>query len=83
VFVASYLERGGRKVQPPKLSKAIMKRYVLFPSKAMDYGTDEELESEMRAFLDRYVDVPGFWAKLMVAYAKMTWVYTRFNVRVR
>jgi hypothetical protein len=74
------LVRGTKKFTPPgDHNDLIAKGLVLFPSAAVDYGTQEDLGADLRAFIRRYSDVPPFWEELMAEFAKLTWVYDRFN----
>jgi hypothetical protein len=79
VFMAGSLVRDDKLLEPPEVSPAIAQGYVLFASEAADYGSEQDLDSDIREFINRYADVPPFWSELMTAYVKLTWCFERFN----
>lgn len=52
---------------------------VLLPSEAVEYGTEEALLAEIRAFIHRYVDVSDLYEKVASYYVLLSWVYDAFN----
>lgn len=52
---------------------------VLFPSEPEEYGSEEELLAEIRAFIHRYVDLTALFEKTASYYVLLTWVYDGFN----
>src|SRR3990172_6278246 len=56
----------------------IRNHIVLFPSAATDYGSTQELITEVREYLHRYVDVSESFERLAGYYVLLTWVYDRF-----
>src|SRR4051812_19400187 len=52
---------------------------VLFPSEAAPYESKEELISEIRDFIHRYVDINPLFETIAVYYVLLTWVYEAFN----
>jgi hypothetical protein len=52
---------------------------VLFPSEAAPCESKEELVSEIRAFIHRYVDINPLFETIAVYYVLLTWVYEAFN----
>src|SRR2546427_2970813 len=52
---------------------------VLFPSEAAEYGSEQELVAEIRAFIHRYVDVSPLFEQIASYYVLFTWVYDAFN----
>lgn len=52
---------------------------VLLPSEPEEYGTDEELLSEIRAFIHRYVDVSPLFEEISSYYVLLSWIYDSFN----
>lgn len=52
---------------------------VLLPSEPMDYGSEEELTGEVRAFLHRYVDMSPEFETVVTYYVLLTWLYDAFN----
>jgi hypothetical protein len=78
-YMAGSLVRNNTKLAPAEVTPAIAQGYVLFASRAADYRSEEELDSEIGDFINRYADVPAFWAELMAAYIKVTWCFQRFD----
>lgn len=52
---------------------------VLFPSEPEDYGSEEELLSEVQSFIHAYVDVSPLFEKVASYYVLLSWVYDNFN----
>lgn len=75
-----FLIRGREKLTPPDDDTGMMaKGYIALPSRCTDYGSEEELDSEIKAYFHRYVDVAPHWETLMLAYVKLTWVHDLFS----
>lgn len=70
----------GQTYRPYSPDNSILKhKVVLMPSKAEDYGSDEELIQDIEAFLERYVDFSGEFRRLTCRYILLTWLHDRFN----
>ena len=52
---------------------------VLLPSEPEEYGSEEQLVAEIRAFLHRYVDLSPLFEEVAAFYVLLSWVYDRFN----
>ena len=52
---------------------------VLFPSEVSSYESEDDLVSEIRAFIHRYVDVGEVFEYIASYYVLLTWVYDSFN----
>jgi hypothetical protein len=52
---------------------------VQLPSLPVDYGQKDELIADIRAFLNRYVDLSPTFELIAAYYVLLTWVYDRFN----
>jgi hypothetical protein len=52
---------------------------VLFPSEPEEYGSEEDLLSEIQSFIHRYVDLSPLFEKTASYYVLLTWVYDSFN----
>src|SRR5712692_9087214 len=52
---------------------------VLLPSEPEEYGSEDELLSEIESFIHRYVDVSSLFEKIASYYVLLTWIYDRFN----
>ncbi len=57
----------------------IKNEVVLFPSEPEEYGSEEELISEIRDFIHRYIDVTPLFEKIACYYVLFSWVYDGFN----
>jgi hypothetical protein len=75
-----YLIRGTTVIVPPADPNGIITRgYVTLASLMGFFESETELDAEIDAYLYRYIDTTTFNRQLCRAYAKMTWVYDRFN----
>ena len=52
---------------------------VLLPSEPLEYGTEEDLRSELSTFLHRYIDLSPEFAVVAREYVLFTWLYDSFN----
>jgi hypothetical protein len=52
---------------------------VLFPSEPVEYKTEEDLVSEIRAFIHAYADVSPLFETIASHYVLFSWVYDSFN----
>lgn len=52
---------------------------VLFPSVPAEYGSEQDLVREVRAYLHRYLDVGPSFEQIASYYVLFTWLYDRFN----
>ena len=57
----------------------IKNEVVLLPSEPEEYGSEEELLSEIQSFIHRYVDVSPLFEKIASYYVLFSWVYDGFN----
>lgn len=53
--------------------------YVLFPSAVGEYQSNEALYYEVRAFVDKYVQLSDEFLSVVAVYTMMTWVYDKFR----
>jgi hypothetical protein len=80
IYITPAVTRGNKLFKPPEdINNLISSGVVIFPSDPTDYGTGENLDADIRAFVHRYTDVPPFWEALISEYVKMSWVYDRFS----
>ena len=63
---------------PPTLD-LIRKRVVLFPSEPVEYGTQRQLLTDLRAFIHRWLDIDAFYEQLASYYVLFSWVYDAFE----
>jgi hypothetical protein len=57
----------------------IAHKVVLFPSKAQEYASENELIQEIQGFIHKYVDVSRIFEKIATYYILLTWVHDSFN----
>src|SRR5207249_10528245 len=57
----------------------IKNEVVLLPSQPEEYGSEEGLLDEIRAFIHRYVDVSPLFEQIASYYVLFSWVYDGFN----
>jgi hypothetical protein len=76
----------GRKLVPPSSWQGIVTcggstpGTVFVPSRADETGDDEEqLQADVLAFIERYVELPGEAAKIAAEYVFLTWVHDDFD----
>lgn len=63
----------------PLNDELISKKVVSIPSGILDYGTDEELITEIRAFIHKYLDVKPDYEVFAAHYILLTYIYDRLN----
>jgi hypothetical protein len=70
----------GRRLAPysPR-NNLLTNEVVLFPSEPVEYGSEQELVEEIRAFIHRYVEVSPLFEQIASYYVLFTWVYDAFN----
>lgn len=65
---------------PFQSSVSLIKRnVVLFPSAAVEYGSERALLLEVRAFIHKWLDVDPFYEQLAAYYVMFTWLYDMFE----
>ncbi len=71
---------GDRRLVPFSPSNNLLKHeVVLFPSEPADYGSEEQLVSDVQAFIHRYVDVSPLYERISAYYVLFTWVHDAFS----
>ena len=63
----------------PLEGEEIEKGAIHLPSKAEEYGTDEELDNELKEFIVKWLDIPEDVLQFAVWNIKRSWVYERFH----
>lgn len=53
--------------------------FTIFPSEVGDYQSNEALYYEVRAFVDKYVQLSDEFLSVVAVYTMMTWVYDQFR----
>lgn len=87
-----YVYENGRAHHAPSISVAgvdifplnaasdiVSKNVVLLPSRAADYGTDEELLKEIRVFIHKRLDISEPFEHIAAQYVLLSWIYDRLN----
>jgi hypothetical protein len=52
---------------------------VLLPSEPCEYGSEEQLLSDIQSFIHRYADLSSTFEKVATYYVLLTWLYDAFN----
>jgi len=63
----------------PIFSEEVVNRAIHLPSKAEEYGTDEELDKEIMDFISKWLDIPDDFKTFALWNIKRSWVYERFH----
>ena len=63
----------------PIMGEEVYKKAIMLPSKAEEYGTDEELDKEIIEFIDKWLDIPNDVKQFALWNIKRSWVYERFH----
>ncbi len=63
----------------PITAQEVQKKAILLPTSAEEYGTDEELDNEIRSFVTKWLDVPNDVLQFAVWNIKRSWVYDKFH----
>jgi len=63
----------------PLEGEEISKGAIHLPSKALEYGTDAELNEEIKTFITTWLDIPEDVLQFAVWNIKRSWVYERFH----
>lgn len=76
----SLVLQSGEELTPiPAKNNLIKHRVVLLSETASDFGSVDELVSEIRAYISRYVDLSPEFLGIATYYVLLTWVYDAFN----
>lgn len=57
----------------------ITSQVLLFPSKAKEYGSNQELFDLIVEYLKKYIELPGNFYNIVAVYCMMTWVFEQFS----
>lgn len=79
-FFLEEVEINGRKYQPyPSTYNLVDKGVILFPSLTAPYKDEEEILTEVRAFIHKYLDITEIYEQIATYYVLFTWMYDKFN----
>src|SRR3972149_4116945 len=62
----------------PIIAEEVEKRAILLPSSAEEYGTDENLDDDIKIFINKWLDIPEDVLQFAIWNIKRSWVYERF-----
>ena len=63
----------------PIITEEVIKKAILLPTKAEDYGTDEKLDEEIKVFIKKWLDIPYDVLQFALWNIKRSWVFDRFH----
>ena len=63
----------------PNEGEELQKKAIYLPEKAEEYGTDEELEKEIKTFINKWLDISEDFLQFSTWNVKRSWVYERFH----
>ena len=72
-----YMKRIGDYV--PLEGEEIEKKAILLPTKPEEYGTNKELDTQIKVFIKKWLDVPDDYIQFALWNIKRSWVYERFH----
>ena len=73
-------ESDGVILKPHPAGKDLLKhKVILFPSEAIEYGSQKELIQEIQEFIHKYLSVSLFFEKISSYYVLFSWIYDDFN----
>jgi len=78
-FVDEFTHEGKTYVPLPPDHELLSKDVILFPSAAMDYGSEDELLEEIRSFIHKYLDVSENFEHIAAYYVLFSWLFDQFN----
>lgn len=89
-YFACYLDEKFEKLDTIKLnedliypmsadSQIIKQQVVLLPSDIGDFSSEEELISDIRNFIHKYLEISPFFEKIAPFYVLFTWIYDKFK----
>ena len=66
-------------IYKPCYGEEISKQAILLPAKAEEYGTDKELDDEIKKFINTWLDIPPDVLQFAVWNIKRSWVFQKFH----
>lgn len=74
------VEVGGIKYKPlPVTHTLVEKNIVRFASHPLPYNSDEEILSEIRTFIHKYLEITETFEEIASYYVMFTWIHDKFN----
>ena len=68
-----------QKTYYPEVGEEIEKGAIILPSTPKEYGTNEELDEEIKKFIKKWLDVPEDIIMFGIWNTKRSWVYDKFH----
>ena len=66
-------------VYMPIIDEVLSKKVIVLASKPEEYGTDAQLDEDIKTFIYKWLDVPDDYRTFAVWNIKRSWVYERFH----
>lgn len=63
----------------PIMDEEVSKKAVLLPSRAEDYGTEEQLDTEIKTFTGKWLDIPEDFSIFALWNIKRSWIFEKFH----
>jgi hypothetical protein len=63
----------------PLEGQEVREGHIYLPSKTEEYGTEEQLEEDIKNFIKQWLDIPEDFLQYCVWEIKQSWVYDRLN----
>ncbi len=63
----------------PINAEEVTKKAVLLPNKAEEYGTDQQLDEDIKKFIHKWLDIPQDVEQFTLWNIKRSWVFERFH----
>ncbi len=80
ITIEPCLKTDTRQIVPPSTTALMAKPgVVLLPSASTEYGSQENLVTDIKDFIHRYADVSAFREDLTTHFLLMTWLYDLFT----
>jgi hypothetical protein len=74
------VEKNKQAILPyPADNKLVSNKVILFPSKAEEFGSENDLLLEIQEFIHKYLEVSEFFEQITPFYILLTWVYDSFK----
>jgi hypothetical protein len=63
----------------PINDEEVEKGAILLPTEAIEYGTDDKLDDDIKTYINKWLDIPNDILQFALWNIKRSWVYERFN----
>lgn len=80
IEIKNRIESNNQYFKPHSANKDLLKnRVVLFPSRPVQYESQEKLIRDIQCFIHKYLSVSNFFEKIASYYILFSWIYDDFN----